>query len=79
MTIDLPKYTFGKEGTVTGFKDKNKQPVPKYSKIRSFYDYTLPMMIFAGFGFLAIIFALLLKREDRKKGYGLELPNIKKQ
>jgi MFS family permease len=41
------------------------------------YDYTLPMMIFTGFGVLALVFALLLKAEDKKKGYGLELPNIK--
>jgi MFS family permease len=41
------------------------------------YNYTLPMMIFTGFGVLALIFAFLLKAEDRKKGYGLELPNIK--
>lgn len=42
------------------------------------YNYTLPMVIFTGFGLLAIIFAFLLKMEDKKKGYGLELPNIKK-
>lgn len=42
------------------------------------YNYTLPMLIFTSFGVLAVIFALLLKAEDRKKGYGLELPNIKK-
>jgi hypothetical protein len=42
------------------------------------YDYTLPMVIFTCFGILALIVALLLKREDKKKGYGLELPNIKK-
>ena len=41
------------------------------------YDYTLPMIIFACFGVLAVVVALLLKREDRKKGYGLEQPNIK--
>jgi len=41
------------------------------------YNYTLPMLIFAGFGVLALVFALLLKAEDKKKGYGLELPNIK--
>jgi hypothetical protein len=35
-------------------------------------------MIFTGFGVLALFFAFLLKAEDRKKGYGLELPNIKK-
>ena len=40
------------------------------------YDYTIPMMIFAGFGVLALVFAFLLKAEDKKKGYGLELPNI---
>lgn len=42
------------------------------------YDYTLPMLIFASLGVLALGFAFLLKREDRIKGYGLELPNIKK-
>ena len=41
------------------------------------FDYTLPMVIFAGFGFLALCTALLLKREDRLKGYGLEKPNMK--
>jgi phosphotransferase system glucose/maltose/N-acetylglucosamine-specific IIC component len=39
------------------------------------YNYTLPMMIFTGFGVLALLFALLLKAEDKKKGYGLQLPN----
>lgn len=42
------------------------------------YDYTYPMIIFATTGFLAIIVALLLKAEDKRKGYGLELPNIEK-
>ena len=41
------------------------------------YDYTLPMAVFTGFGVLALFIALLLKREDKRKGYGLELPNIK--
>jgi MFS family permease len=42
------------------------------------YEYTLPMSIFAGICSLAIIVALLLKRIDKKMGYGLQLPNIKK-
>lgn len=51
----------------------------KYCKLENGgYDYTLPMAIFAGIGVLALVFALLLKREDRIKGYGLQLPNIKK-
>lgn len=40
------------------------------------YDYTIPMIIFAATGLLAIFIAVALKAEDRKKGYGLELPNI---
>jgi len=42
------------------------------------YDYTIPMIIFTCFGILAVCVAFLLKQEDRKKGYGLEMPNIKK-
>ena len=43
------------------------------------YNYTLPMLIFACFGALAIFFALWLKHEDKKAGYGLEKPNIEKE
>ena len=42
------------------------------------YDYTLPMAIFTVFGVLALIVALMLKAENKKKGYGLEEANIKK-
>ena len=40
--------------------------------------YVMPMIIFSSFGVLAFIFSLYLKIEDRRKGYGLELPNIRK-
>jgi MFS family permease len=43
------------------------------------YNYMLPMIIFMSFGVTALVFAFLLKHEDKKKGYGLELPNIKKE
>ena len=42
------------------------------------YDYTLPMCIFACFGVAALLFAVWLKAENKKKGYGLEEANIKK-
>jgi predicted MFS family arabinose efflux permease len=44
----------------------------------STYNYTIPMMVFAALGILALGFAFLLRQEDKKKGYGLQLPNIKK-
>ncbi|MCQ2158254.1 MAG: MFS transporter [Bacteroidales bacterium] len=40
-------------------------------------SYLVPMIIFSSFGVLAFAFSILLKKEDKKKGYGLELPNIK--
>ena len=40
-------------------------------------DYTQTMTIFAGFGVIAIVIALLLLMEDKRKGYGLQKPNIK--
>lgn len=42
------------------------------------YDYTVPMLLFAGLGVCAIFLAFLLLREDKLKHYGLELPNKKK-
>ncbi len=41
------------------------------------YNYTVPELIFAGFGVAAIFLALYLRRVDSKHGYGLELPNKK--
>ncbi len=41
-------------------------------------SYVAPMVIFSSFGVLAFIMSFYLKIEDKKKGYGLELPNIKK-
>ena len=39
-------------------------------------SYLVPMIVFSSFGILAFILSIYLKAEDRKKGYGLELPNI---
>ncbi|NDW09413.1 MFS transporter [Dysgonomonas sp. 520] len=41
------------------------------------YDFTLPMIIFTCFGILSFFIAIMLKAEDKKKGYGLERPNMK--
>lgn len=42
------------------------------------YDYTKANLVFMIFGILAFIVSFMLKTEDKKKGYGLEMPNIKK-
>ena len=53
--------------------------VPKIigSLLQSTGGYLVPMTVFSSFGVLAFVFSILLKREDKVKGYGLELPNIK--
>ena len=40
-------------------------------------SYLVPMIVFSSFGVIAFVLAILLKAEDKKKGYGLELPNKK--
>jgi len=55
---------------ITGTSVVNGQTVTSY-------NYTLPMLIFMMFGVTALVFAFLLKAEDKRKGYGLELPNVK--
>jgi len=66
--VVLDKYCI--TGTVTTMVDGNVQ-------VFSQYNYSIPMLIFACFGFIGILFAFLLKKEDKKMGYGLELPNVK--
>ncbi len=41
------------------------------------YDYTMPMLLFAALGVLALLFGFYLKYLDGKHHYGLEQPNIK--
>jgi Na+/melibiose symporter-like transporter len=42
------------------------------------YNYTVPMLIFASLGLVAFLLGIWLKVIDRRKGLGLELPNVKR-
>ena len=42
-------------------------------------DYTGPMLIFAAFGIIAILIAVMLLVEDKKKNYGLQQANVTNQ
>ena len=43
------------------------------------YNYTVPMLVFAGLGVLALVLGVTLKALDAKNHYGLELPNIESE
>ncbi|MFH2024898.1 MAG: MFS transporter, partial [bacterium] len=50
----------------------------KYAGENVNYDYSTTWLIFIVCSALSIIVAFMLKAEDKKKGYGLEQPNIVK-
>jgi len=68
----------GRNVRIDHFITNKQENVTKYNNVASFYDYMIPMLIFTALGLLALMFAFLLKREDRLKGYGLQMPNIEK-
>ena len=39
------------------------------------YDYTMPLLMMALLGVFGLVFAWMLKRDDKTSNYGLELPN----
>ena len=41
------------------------------------YNYTWPLVMLAGLGIAALLLGFVLKAWDKKKGLGLELPNVK--
>jgi predicted MFS family arabinose efflux permease len=43
------------------------------------YNYETTWLIFVGLTVFALFVALMIKAEDKRKGYGLELPNIEKK
>jgi MFS family permease len=75
--LKVTRYSFLDKGTIDGFITNKGERISKFNNVFSFYNYTAPMMIFAALGILALVFAFLLKAENKKKGYGLEMPNIK--
>jgi MFS family permease len=80
--LKVTRYNYSKnnetKGNIEYFGTNKGVNISKFNNVFSFYRYTLPMLIFMVLGLLALVFAFLLKAEDKKKGYGLEQPNIKK-
>jgi MFS family permease len=53
-------------------------PIIEKTRLNLRYNYFFDLVMFTTLSVLALLFAFLLKAEDKKKGYGLELPNIHK-
>ena len=79
------------ENTIAKIEDDENVAFKKFNKITSReaalyvsekdiklnYNYQTTWTIFVVLTFIALLVAFLLKIEDKRKGYGLELPNIK--
>jgi hypothetical protein len=76
--IELKKEKEQLETQITEVMAKSVAPIIVKKKLNIRYDYFYDLLLFTLLGILSLIFAFLLKLEDKKKGYGLELPNIKK-
>lgn len=56
----------------------NKPNLEAIRKGEMVYNYTVPILILVLCGVISIFLAFKLKQADKRQGYGLELPNIKK-
>lgn len=80
-----PGIADGIKNIMSGFKEQNLSDGEIDEKVKllkevgeyPIYNYETTWIIFVGLTVLALVVALLLKREDKIKGYGLQLPNIK--
>ena len=68
---------FDYEAAVARLDELKAEKAEKAYPDKPYYDYTATMLLFVSFGVLALLFGFWLKIEDKRKGYGLELPNIK--
>lgn len=68
-----------KNTTETTQIDKYRNNIDQHSSaIFVPYKFTVPLLVFATFGIIAFLIAIYLKAIDKKNGYHLEEPNIKK-
>jgi len=75
--IDFTDKDAALEVAINAATDKTYNVIVK-ERLNLRYDYFYDMLIFLGLSISSLLFAFLLRIEDKKKGYGLELPNIEK-
>ncbi len=91
MKSDIASITASTLSGINTGGDKNKfaneievktseaiYPIIAKTRLNLRYNYFFDLVMFTSLSILSLLFAFLLKAEDKKKGYGLELPNIKK-
>lgn len=76
--LDGLKENLSKEGSLTGGEISALIKLMQANKMLNYYDYTIPILMLVVCGLISIFLAFKLKRADKRQGFGLELPNVKK-
>lgn len=76
--IEKAILTFREQGVPANEISDKVQALREAGEIPIF-DYSQTWLVFVGLTLAATVFAFLLKAEDKRKGYGLEKPNIEKK
>ncbi len=76
--LDGLKGNLSKEGSLTGGEISALIKLMQANKMLNYYDYTIPILMLVVCGLISIFLAFKLKRADKRQGFGLELPNVKK-
>ena len=76
--IQLDKDKKKAEEQIVEATKKQVYQILAQTKLNLRYDYSADLYIFLALSISSLLFAFLLKAEDKRKGYGLELPNIQK-
>ncbi|MBS4014305.1 MAG: MFS transporter [Bacteroidetes bacterium] len=76
--LDGLKESLEKNGKLSGGEISQLVKLMQANDILKYYDYKIPILVLVFCGLISIFLAFKLKRADKKQGFGLELPNVKK-
>jgi MFS family permease len=76
--LDRLKESLETRGSLTGGEISELIKLMQANGLLNYYDYKIPILVLVLCGVISIFLAYKLKIADKKQGFGLELPNIKK-
>ncbi len=76
--LDTIKLNLTKEGFLTGGEISELIKLMQANAMLNYYDYKIPILVLVLCGVISIFLSYKLKRADKRQGFGLELPNVKK-
>ncbi len=76
--LERLKSKLQEHGSLSGGEISELIKLMQANGLLKYYDYKIPILVLVFCGLISIFLAFKLKRADKKQGFGLELPNVKK-